>query len=128
VFEFWDLGESQKGEIKVAPRERERGGDVMVAADADGKKSSPLVALLAGGIAGGVEAACTYPFEFAKTRVQLYGHGGVRNPFSVVAKVAREEGLRALYKGCSTMIVVCSLSCFCFGVGFFDFVSIRSVY
>ncbi|CAJ2508085.1 Uu.00g092710.m01.CDS01 [Anthostomella pinea] len=74
-------------------------------ADADGK-TSPLVSLLAGGIAGGVEAACTYPFEFAKTRVQLYGHEkGVRNPFYVVAKVAREEGLGALYKGCSTMIV-----------------------
>ncbi len=30
----------------------------MVAADVDGRKSSPLVALLAGGIAGGIEAAC----------------------------------------------------------------------
>lgn len=83
-------------------------------ADADGKKAPPLMALAAGGIAGGVEAACTYPFEFAKTRVQLYGHEGVRNPFYVVAKVAREEGLRALYKGCSTMVVVRIrfLSCF----------------
>ncbi|KAI0396127.1 mitochondrial carrier [Xylariaceae sp. FL0594] len=76
----------------------------MVAADAKGNKASPLVSLLAGGIAGGVEAACTYPFEFAKTRVQLYGHQGTRNPFAVVARVAREEGPRALYKGCSTMI------------------------
>ncbi|KAI1103563.1 mitochondrial carrier [Jackrogersella minutella] len=75
----------------------------MVAA-ADGK-TSPAISLVAGGIAGGVESACTYPFEFAKTRVQLYGHEGVRNPFMVVAKVAREEGLSALYKGCSTMIV-----------------------
>ncbi|KAI1375145.1 mitochondrial carrier [Hypoxylon crocopeplum] len=73
-------------------------------ADASGK-TSPAISLVAGGIAGGVEAACTYPFEFAKTRVQLYGHEGIRNPFSVVAKVAREEGVRALYKGCSTMIV-----------------------
>ncbi|KAI1180796.1 mitochondrial carrier [Nemania sp. FL0916] len=77
----------------------------MVGADAGGTKASPLVTLLAGGIAGGVEAACTYPFEFAKTRVQLYGHEGVRNPFAVVARVARNEGLAALYKGCSTMIV-----------------------
>ncbi|KAI1215049.1 mitochondrial carrier [Annulohypoxylon truncatum] len=73
-------------------------------AGADGK-ASPAISLVAGGIAGGVESACTYPFEFAKTRVQLYGHEGIRNPFMVVAKVAREEGLRALYKGCSTMIV-----------------------
>ncbi|KAI0166699.1 mitochondrial carrier [Hypoxylon sp. FL1284] len=74
-------------------------------ADAGSKKAPPLMTLAAGGIAGGVEAACTYPFEFAKTRVQLYGHEGVRNPFYVVAKVARDEGIRALYKGCSTMIV-----------------------
>ncbi|KAI2641711.1 tricarboxylate transport protein, mitochondrial precursor [Hypomontagnella submonticulosa] len=73
-------------------------------ANAD-SKASPALSLVAGGIAGGVESACTYPFEFAKTRVQLYGHEGVRNPFMVVAKVAKEEGLRALYKGCSTMIV-----------------------
>ncbi|KAK5627175.1 hypothetical protein RRF57_002890 [Xylaria bambusicola] len=77
----------------------------MVAADAEGNMASPLVALLAGGVAGGVEATCTYPFEFAKTRVQLYGHEGVRNPFTVVTRVARHEGIRALYKGCSTMIV-----------------------
>ncbi|KAI1308778.1 mitochondrial carrier [Xylaria venustula] len=77
----------------------------MVAADAEGNKASPLVTLLAGGIAGGVEAACTYPLEFAKTRVQLYGHEGVKNPFGVVARVARQEGVGALYKGCSTMIV-----------------------
>ncbi|TDZ18164.1 Tricarboxylate transport protein [Colletotrichum sidae] len=74
-------------------------------APADGK-TSPLLSLCAGGIAGGVEAACTYPFEFAKTRVQLYGHQhGTRNPFAVVLRVARDEGLPALYRGCSTMIV-----------------------
>ncbi|KAI1366597.1 mitochondrial carrier [Xylaria arbuscula] len=77
----------------------------MVAVGAEGKKASPLISLLAGGIAGGVEATCTYPFEFAKTRVQLYGHEGVRNPFAVVARVARQEGFTALYKGCSTMVV-----------------------
>ncbi|KAK8096174.1 hypothetical protein PG999_014196 [Apiospora kogelbergensis] len=68
-------------------------------------RTSPLISLLAGGTAGGVEAFCTYPFEFAKTRVQLYGHGGVRNPFRVVGNVIKQEGLPALYKGCSTMIV-----------------------
>lgn len=85
----------------------------MVGAAADGK-TSPLMSLCAGGIAGGVEAACTYPFEFAKTRVQLYGNQGIRNPFMIVAKVAREEGVQALYKGCSTMIVVCTFFFSCF--------------
>ncbi|KAH9901888.1 mitochondrial carrier domain-containing protein [Xylariomycetidae sp. FL2044] len=89
------------------------------------EKLPPTISLLAGGIAGGVEAACTYPFEFAKTRVQLYGHEGVRNPFWVVGKVAREEGLRALYKGCSTMIVG---SIGKDAVRFLAFDSIRSVF
>ncbi|KAK8054833.1 hypothetical protein PG993_000060 [Apiospora rasikravindrae] len=73
-------------------------------ADGNGK-TSPLISLLAGGTAGGIEAFCTYPFEFAKTRVQLYGHEGVKNPFRVVGNVIQQEGLPALYKGCSTMIV-----------------------
>ncbi|KAK6218759.1 hypothetical protein LQW54_002684 [Pestalotiopsis sp. IQ-011] len=71
---------------------------------ADGH-NSPLISLTAGGIAGGVEAFCTYPFEFAKTRVQLYGHGTSRNPFRIVGQVVKEEGITALYKGCTTMIV-----------------------
>ncbi|KAL8710423.1 MAG: hypothetical protein Q9220_005024 [cf. Caloplaca sp. 1 TL-2023] len=68
----------------------------------------PLVSLIAGGVAGGVEAAATYPFEFAKTRVQLRSQGGgptAKNPFLVVARVFRDEGIRALYKGCSSLIV-----------------------
>ncbi|KAJ0296200.1 hypothetical protein COL5a_005043 [Colletotrichum fioriniae] len=94
-------------------------------APADGK-ASPLLSLAAGGIAGGVEAACTYPFEFAKTRVQLYGHQkGTRNPFAIVLRVARDEGLPALYKGCSTMIVG---SIGKDAVRFVAFDSIRSVF
>ena len=72
-------------------------------------KYSSTVSLIAGGAAGGIEAAATYPFEFAKTRVQLgidAGAQGPRNPFVVVSNVVRNEGLRALYKGCSSLIVV----------------------
>ena len=49
-----------------------------------------------------------YPFEFAKTRVQLRQEAGVptpRNPFKVVGQVFRDEGVRALYKGCSSLVV-----------------------
>ena len=63
-------------------------------------------------MAGGVEAATTYPFEFAKTRVQLRsnksGHTSAqvpKNPFYVVTQVIHNEGLRALYKGCSSLII-----------------------
>ena len=75
----------------------------------DHSKTPPIVSLVSGGIAGGVEAAATYPFEFAKTRVQLRNEGNAsirpRNPFLVVAEVFRNEGPRALYKGCSSLIV-----------------------
>lgn len=49
-----------------------------------------------------------YPFEFAKTRVQLKSEGKVssQNPFVVVRDVIRKEGPRALYKGCSTLVAV----------------------
>lgn len=49
-----------------------------------------------------------YPFEFAKTRVQLRekkGQPTPRNPFKVVGQVYTEEGLRALYKGCSALVI-----------------------
>ncbi|TKA73835.1 hypothetical protein B0A55_07623 [Friedmanniomyces simplex] len=67
-----------------------------------------IVSLSAGGIAGAIEAFATYPFEFAKTRVQLRQQKGVptpKNPFKVVAGVYRSEGLPALYKGCSTLVI-----------------------
>ncbi|RDL42380.1 Mitochondrial carrier [Venustampulla echinocandica] len=66
----------------------------------------PSVSLISGGIAGGVEAVTTYPFEFAKTRAQLRnvpGEKSPRNPFSVITKVYRHEGVRALYKGCGAL-------------------------
>jgi solute carrier family 25 (mitochondrial citrate transporter), member 1 len=74
----------------------------------------PLVSLIAGGAAGGVECAITYPFEFAKTRVQLReeassgtgtGRPATKNPFAVIKRVIEREGVRALYKGCETLIL-----------------------
>lgn len=66
------------------------------------------MSLLAGGIAGAIEGAATYPFEFAKTRVQLRQQKGrptPKNPFKVVLQVYRTEGIAALYKGCSTLVI-----------------------
>jgi solute carrier family 25 (mitochondrial citrate transporter), member 1 len=114
----------------------------MVTSDTDARKS-PLVSLIAGGLAGGIECTVTYPFEFAKTRVQLKEEATTtttttktassttnpsppppaasgssaaaqqqparrpptNNPISVIRRVIAHEGPRALYKGCSTMIV-----------------------
>jgi solute carrier family 25 (mitochondrial citrate transporter), member 1 len=71
-------------------------------------QTPPIVSVLSGGVAGGFEAAATYPFEFAKTRVQLHNENGAkppRNPFRIVFQVYEKEGFRSLYKGCSALIV-----------------------
>ncbi|TID22422.1 hypothetical protein E6O75_ATG11216 [Venturia nashicola] len=51
----------------------------------------PIVSLIAGGTAGGIEATLTYPFEYAKTRVQLRGEHAPKNPFAVVGKLRSES-------------------------------------
>ncbi|KIW14194.1 hypothetical protein PV08_06975 [Exophiala spinifera] len=71
----------------------------------DGSEKTPLVSLIAGGAAGGVEATITYPFEFAKTRVQLHEDSPTRNPFRVIKAVIEKEGPRSLYKGCETLVM-----------------------
>ncbi|KAL5118715.1 CtIP-related endonuclease [Pleosporales sp. CAS-2024a] len=88
-------------------------------------KQSPtaLVSLLSGAIAGGVEATATYPFEFAKTRAQLQASTGSRNPFAVIANVARSDGVAAIYTGCTTLIVGTAFKA---GVRFLSFDTIRT--
>ncbi|KAH5750647.1 hypothetical protein HBI17_097600 [Parastagonospora nodorum] len=89
-------------------------------------KQSPtaIVSLLSGAIAGGVEATATYPFEFAKTRAQLQASTtGSRNPFAVIANVAKSDGIGAIYTGCSTLIVGTAFKA---GVRFLSFDSIRT--
>lgn len=87
---------------------------------------SAAVSLLSGAVAGGVEATVTYPFEFAKTRAQLQSSGtkhGSRNPFAAIARVARFEGVAAIYTGCSTLILGTACKA---GVRFLSFDAIRS--
>ncbi|CAI6284738.1 unnamed protein product [Periconia digitata] len=71
-------------------------------------KTPPIVSLAAGGVAGAIEAFTSYPFEFAKTRVQLRSQKGIptpKNPFLVITQIYQKEGLSALYKGCSALVV-----------------------
>lgn len=68
---------------------------------------TPLLSLVAGGTAGGIESLLTYPFEFAKTRVQLRSTANLptpRNPFLVISQVIKTEGVSALYLGCTTLV------------------------
>lgn len=70
------------------------------------RKTAAPVLLFSSAVAGGVEALATYPFEYAKTRVQLHTAPGLRhNPFAVIANVTRTEGIASIYTGCSTMVL-----------------------
>lgn len=49
-----------------------------------------------------------YPFEYSKTRVQLLDNSAVQtsNPLRLISQVAKQEGVGALYTGCSTLVIV----------------------
>ncbi|KAL5002818.1 mitochondrial carrier domain-containing protein [Aspergillus recurvatus] len=91
----------------------------------------PGVSLAAGAVAGAVEATATYPFEFAKTRAQLSQNPvrGTsctvsRNPLAVILQTARQDGIRAIYTGCSTLIVGTAFKA---GVRFMTFDTIKNL-
>ncbi|KAL6868744.1 CtIP- endonuclease [Amphichorda felina] len=91
---------------------------------------TPGVSLTAGAIAGAVEATATYPFEFAKTRAQLSRNvsgGSVpasKNPLAVILQTARQDGFRAIYTGCSTLILGTAFKA---GVRFLSFDAIKNL-
>ncbi|EPE33864.1 Mitochondrial carrier [Glarea lozoyensis ATCC 20868] len=88
------------------------------------KGVNPLLSLFAGSIAGGVEAAVTYPFEFAKTRSQLHSKApGQQGIVQLVRDVIKSEGYTGLYTGCSTLVVGTAFKA---GVRFLTFDSIKN--
>ncbi|CAL5220841.1 g2923 [Coccomyxa viridis] len=66
----------------------------------------PAVQIVAGGIAGGVAAALTTPFDVVKTRLQTSGEGvslrSALNAPALMRQIAREEGFGALWRGNAT--------------------------
>ncbi|KAL7666839.1 Succinate/fumarate mitochondrial transporter [[Candida] zeylanoides] len=71
------------------------------------KKPDPFKSFIAGGTAGAIEGAITYPFEFAKTRLQLVSKSSTasRNPLVLIYNVAKTQGVGSLYVGCPAFIV-----------------------
>lgn len=85
---------------------------------------SPILSLVAGGIAGGVEATITvsmtrtdliyktdcwhpkYPTEFLKTHSQLRSDGTTQGIFRTFQTITKTQGLGAIYTGCSTLVIV----------------------
>lgn len=71
------------------------------------QKADPFKSFIAGGTAGAIEGAITYPFEFAKTRLQLIDKSSKasRNPLKLIYNVAKTQGAGALYVGCPAFVV-----------------------
>ncbi|KZM21353.1 transmembrane transport [Ascochyta rabiei] len=68
------------------------------------RKTSTPILIFSSAKAGSVEALVAYPFEYAKTRVQLHSLPGCRhNPFAVLSTMIKHDGLGAIYTGCSTL-------------------------
>ncbi|KAI6095691.1 mitochondrial carrier domain-containing protein [Pisolithus croceorrhizus] len=67
------------------------------------RKESPAHSLIAGSLAGAIEAFVTYPTDFVKTRSQF---GGKReSPVTIIRTTVQEKGIRGLYSGCSALVI-----------------------
>lgn len=66
-----------------------------------------MKSFIAGGTAGAIEGVITYPFEFAKTRLQLIDKSSKssRNPLTLIYNVGKTQGVGALYVGCPAFVV-----------------------
>jgi len=66
--------------------------------------TSPLKAILAGGIAGGIEISITYPTEYAKTIMQLYEKESHKGPIQVVRDTIKTNGITGIYRGLTCLL------------------------
>lgn len=89
------------------------------------RKVQPWMSLVAGGVAGGIEATITYPFEFAKTRSQLRSAGSLRNasPLQQLRTTFAAEGISGVYTGCSALVIGTAMKA---GVRFLAFDTIKA--
>ncbi|ORX94377.1 mitochondrial tricarboxylate transporter [Basidiobolus meristosporus CBS 931.73] len=74
------------------------------------KKDKPLFSLVAGGVAGAIEAAATYPTEYVKTQIQLQGKSATsathfKGPLDCLMSTVKNQGFFSLYRGLSAMLI-----------------------
>ncbi|KAF7195562.1 Tricarboxylate transport protein, partial [Pseudocercospora fuligena] len=88
------------------------------------RKLSPLESLLAGGVAGAIEASVTYPTEYLKTRSQLRSASGQTvNALKILQQTISQQGFFGLYTGCSALVAGTAVKA---GVRFLAFDSIKN--
>lgn len=71
-------------------------------------KNPPLLPLVAGCIAGGIEATCVWPMEFIKTQLQLHAKGS-KLPYSGMISgltyTVKTSGFFSLYRGLAPTLI-----------------------
>lgn len=77
----------------------------------NGKKRHPLKAIVAGGLAGGIEASISYPTEYVKTQLQLFDKNAHLKPLQV-SFLSHATELSSLF--------ICDAAVLCFFVKTFD--------
>jgi len=71
------------------------------------KPKNPIKAVLAGGIAGGIEICITFPTEYVKTQLQLVDKTSPPKYTGIidcVKKTVSSHGVRGLYRGLSSLV------------------------
>ncbi|XP_078062110.1 tricarboxylate transport protein, mitochondrial-like [Mustelus asterias] len=79
------------------------------AAPAGGSKPTthPVTAILAGGLAGGIEICITFPTEYVKTQLQLDERANpprYKGMVDCVRVTVRDHGVKGLYRGLSSLL------------------------
>ncbi|XP_061747384.1 tricarboxylate transport protein A, mitochondrial isoform X2 [Nerophis ophidion] len=91
-----------------APRQSYAARRSLAAAAIGGRKMThPGKAILAGGIAGGIEICITFPTEYVKTQLQLDERANpprYRGIGDCVKLTVQDHGLRGLYRGLSSLL------------------------
>ncbi|XP_066912357.1 tricarboxylate transport protein, mitochondrial-like [Clytia hemisphaerica] len=80
---------------------------LMAAATGAARKKHPVKAVLAGGIAGGLEICCTFPTEYVKTQLQLDSRAEFpkyKGPWDCARTTVKEFGFFGLYRGLSSLL------------------------
>jgi len=65
---------------------------------------NPTKTLIAGGIAGAIEATIMYPTEMVKTQLQLFPKE-FKGPLHCAITIFKQKGILSFYRGLSTLIV-----------------------
>ncbi|GAA5803940.1 mitochondrial carrier domain-containing protein [Helicostylum pulchrum] len=76
------------------------------------KSKDPVLSLLSGTFAGGIEGIATYPTEYVKTRLQLQAGGKLqagelrfKGPIDCLVKTVKTHGISAVYTGVSALAI-----------------------